>query len=149
MLNPSVGIFGIKAMRKLARELPRWPQEMEKKQLEASLRHMAEYTGVPPIVPERLSGFPGTPDHSAGRAGFGQLLAALAVDYNCPLWADAASLFEQAAGIWTDLTEVIVNFILGEENSLEAASTLILRGADLEKQAYHLLLTTELELENA
>ncbi len=146
MLQPPVRLFGLTAMRKLARELPRWPQELNKTQLQASLRHITEYTGVPPIVPERLSGVPGTPDHSAGRLGFSQLLAELAVDHNCQQWHEAALLFEQSARVWATLTDTVVDFLLEEAKTLEAAAKLIEQGADLEGQAYHLLLQAETEL---
>jgi hypothetical protein len=52
------------------------------------------------------------------------------------VWAEAAVLFEQSGQVVEALTDVIVDFILGESNTLESASELLVKIADLEEQAY-------------
>ena len=51
MLEAPVSMLGLKGMRKLARELTGWPEELSTTQLDASLRHLAEFTGFPPVPP--------------------------------------------------------------------------------------------------
>jgi hypothetical protein len=137
MLEPPVNMFGIEGIRKLARELPHWSEELSEEQFDTSLRHLVEYTGFPPAAPNRLTGHTDAPDnHTGGRDGFANLLTWLARDYDRPVWAEAAVLFEQSGQVVETLTDVIVDFILGESNTLESASELLVKIADLEEQAY-------------
>lgn len=140
MLEPPTSMFGIKGVRKLARELPHWSEELSEEQFDASLRHLVEYTGSPPTPPNRLTGYTDAPDnHTGGRDGFANLLTWLAKDYDRPVWAEAAVLFEQSGQVVEALTDVIVDFILGESDTLESVSELLVRIADLEEQAYTII----------
>jgi hypothetical protein len=144
MLNPPAGMLGIKGMRKLARELPAWPKKLTTAQVDASLRHLVEYTGVPPLLPNRLTGYHDSPDdHTAGRVGFANLLHRLAADYNRPAWAEAANLFTQSGQLLQKMTDVVVDFLLEQQSSLEPAAELVTRAADVEEQAYTVLATNE------
>jgi hypothetical protein len=84
MLAPPTSMFGIKGMRKLARELTKWPEELDAKQINVSPCHLVEFTGFPPIMPNRLTGY-GAPDNHAGErdvfAGLLRQLADAVVDY--------------------------------------------------------------------
>ncbi len=143
MLEPPASMFGIKGMRKLARELPHWPEELDPEQLDVSLRHLVEFTGAPPIPPLRLMGFAGDMDvpdnHTAGRDIFAGLLRQMATEYEMPAWTDAAALFEQSGQALAALTDTMVDHILGERNTLELASELLTEIADLEKQAFRVI----------
>jgi hypothetical protein len=142
MLNPPAGMLGIKGIRKLARELPDWPQKLTAPQVDVCLRHLIEYTGVPPLLPNRLTGYHDTPDdHTAGRVGFADLLHRLAADYNKPAWAEAASLFTQSGQLLQKMTDVVVDFLLEQESSLGPAAELVAQAADVEEQAYKILAT--------
>ena len=136
MLEPPISMFGIKGMRKLARELPRWPQELDAKQLDVSLHHLAEFTGVPPIPPNRLTGYDAPDDHTAGRILFAGLLRQLAADYEMPAWAEAAAVFEQSGQALVELTDAVVDYLLGESDTLVPASELITEIAALEECAF-------------
>ncbi len=48
MLRPPVSLLGLPAMRKLAREIARWPAELGESVAAACLRQMREYLNVPP-----------------------------------------------------------------------------------------------------
>jgi hypothetical protein len=146
MLKPPVGILGLKGMRKLARELSRWPVELSPAQLDAALHHLAEYTGFPPALPSRLMGYTDAPDnHAAGRDGLANLLNQLVADYNRPAWTEAAVLFKQSGQTLEKMTDAIVDFVLGEGDTLEPASKLVGQVADLEEQAYTIIATSERE----
>ena len=140
MLEAPVSMLGIKGMRKLAREIPQWSEELNSKQLELSLCHLAEFTGFPPVPPNRLTGYHDAPDnHGAGRDVFAGLLRRLAADYAEPAWAEAADLFDQSARVLGDLTDIVVDHLLGECDSLDPASTAITEIADLEKRAFGMI----------
>jgi hypothetical protein len=139
MLEPPVSMFGIKGMRKLARELPRWTEELDAKQLDVSLRHLVEFTGAPPVPPNRLTGVDAPDDHTAGRAIFAGLLRRLAADYEMPIWAESADVFEQSGQVLAEMTDAVVDYLLGESDTLEPASGLITEIADLEEQAFRVI----------
>ena len=83
MLEAPVSMLGLKGMCKLARELVSWPAELSPAQLDASLRHLAEFTGFPPMPPNRLTGYTDAPDHhTANRDGFARMLRELAEEYS-------------------------------------------------------------------
>lgn len=48
MLRPPVNMIGIPAMKKLAREVTRWPDELNEETLAACLRQVREYLNTPP-----------------------------------------------------------------------------------------------------
>jgi hypothetical protein len=139
MLEAPVSILGIKGMRKLAHELPQWPTELGAKQLDISLRHLVEFTGFPPVPPNRLTGYDAPDNHGGGREVFAGLLEKLANDYNEPTWAEAAVLFKRSAQELEKLTNTVVDFLLRKSNSLDIASASILEIADVEEQAFRVI----------
>jgi hypothetical protein len=139
MLDPPTSMFGIKGMRKLARELRGWPDELDAAHLDASLRWLAEYTGTPPQAPNRLTGYDAPDKHDGGREGFADLLSRLAGEYATPAWAEAADLFRESGQGLEALTDAVVDVILGERGSLQPAADWVTKVADLEEQAYGLV----------
>ncbi|MBN1874786.1 MAG: DUF4872 domain-containing protein [Anaerolineae bacterium] len=139
MLNSPVNMLGLKGMRKLARELTQWPDELTPEHLDISLHHLVEFTGMPPILPNRLTGYEAPDHHTAGHDGFANLLPMLASDYAIPAWAEAAALFEQSGQALVTLTDVIVDFLLGRKDTLAPASALITEIVDLETSAFRTL----------
>jgi hypothetical protein len=53
-----------------------------------------------------------------------------------PAWAEAAAWFEQSGQVLAEMTDAVVNYLLGESNILEPASRLVAEIADLEEQAF-------------
>jgi hypothetical protein len=141
MLEPPTSMFGIKGMRKLAHELPHWPKELGTDLLDTCLRNLVEYTGFPPALPNRITGYDTPDDHTAGRNGFADLLTRLAGDYDRPVWAEAAPLFERSGAALEELTDAVVDVILGQRDTLQPAAVLVAHVADLEEQAYRLIAT--------
>jgi hypothetical protein len=132
-------MFGIKGMRKLAHELPHWSQELDADLLDTCLRTLVEYTGFPPALPNRITGYDAPDNHAAGRDGFADLLGRLAGDYDRPPWAEAASLFDQSGEALVELTDAVVDVILGQSDTLEPVVELVVTIADLEEHAYRLV----------
>ncbi len=139
MLNPPASMFGLRGMSKLARELPRWPQELNSRQLEASLLHLVEYTGFPPNVPNRITGYDAPDNHTAGRDGFAALLKRLAKTYSQPGWKKAAAPFDQSGQAIRQFTDLVVDYIQARSSTLDTAAEMILRIVELEEQGYRLI----------
>ncbi|NWF69958.1 MAG: DUF4872 domain-containing protein [Chloroflexi bacterium] len=143
MLHPPVKMFGVPGIRKLARELPQWPRELSAQALESALRQMVEYTGNPPMLPKRLTGWDNeSPDYTGGRQGFARLLTQLATTYALPAWDEAAALLAQSGQYIRAFSDELVNLLWQQNGSLTAAVALLLRIADTEAQAYQRLAKT-------
>jgi len=139
MLNAPVNMLGLKGMRKLARELIRWPDELSPAQLDICLRHLVEFTGFPPVPPSQLTGYTDAPDnHAAGRDIFASLLRKLSTAYGEPSWAEAASHFDRSAEKTVELTDVVCDFILGKARTLEPAAEILTAIANTEEQGFNL-----------
>ena len=140
MLHPPTSMFGIPGIRKLARELPAWPEQLAAEALRTSLYTLAEYTGHPPTLPSRLTGYTDAPDqHDAGRGGFADMLSWLAQTYQRPAWAEAAVLFGQSGQAVRKFTDAIVDYLVGDSKTLAPAAALVHEIAGLEEQAYRLV----------
>ncbi len=139
MLESPVSILGIKGMKKLARDLPAWTEELSPQHVEASLRHLAEFTGFPPVPPVRLTGYDAPDNHRGGRDNFARLLRQLAQSYGGPAWSEAGDWFDRSGQELEQLTNSVVDYLLGECTSLNRASASVAKIASLEEQAFHLL----------
>ncbi len=139
MLEAPVSMLGLKGMRKLARELPHWPEELSAEQLDVSLRHLVEFTGFPPVPPNRLTGYDAPDNHGGGREVFAGLLQYLAETYHEPAWAEAAPLFKQSAREIEQLTNSVIDFILGDSQSLNDISALLAGIADTEERGFRMI----------
>jgi len=136
MLDAPVSMLGLKGMRKLARELPAWPEELSAEQLDISLRHLTEFTGFPPVLPPRLIGFGAPDNHAGGRDVFADLLRRLADMYGTPAWAEAAALFERSGEKLVALTDTVVDYLLKQTDTLNPAASRLAEIADLEETAW-------------
>ncbi len=143
MLDAPVSMLGLKGMRKLARELPAWTEELNAKQLDISLRHLAEFTGYPPIPPNRLSGYEAPDNHAGGRDVFADLLRRLAEMYRMPAWAEAATLFEQSGEKLVALTNAVVDFLLNQTGALQPVAARLTEIADLEEAGFRVIAEAE------
>ena len=121
-------------------------QELNAEQLDISLHHLTctarsrkwvEFTGFPPVPPNRLSGYHDAPDnHAAGRDVFAALLRQLAEVYGEPAWAEAAALFDCSSQALAALTDVVVDLLLGEGGSLTTDAASVAEVADLKERAF-------------
>jgi len=139
MLEAPVSMLGIKGMRKLANDLPRWPAELGAKGLNASLRHLAEFTGFPPVPPNRLTGYAAPDNHRGGRDVFAGLLRRLAQDSAEPAWAEAAGLFDRSAQELEKATDAVVDFLLRKSGTLDGAASVIGKIADIEEEGFRII----------
>jgi hypothetical protein len=121
MLRPPVSMLGVPAMKKLVREIARWPAELGKERAAASLRQVREYLNSPPD----LAG-----DHlTAGRDLYVAFL-----DEAGPMagldFSGAADRLRTVIEIIPQLAETL------RKGRLEEAGTLFGRIAQVEVEAY-------------
>lgn len=141
-LHPPVGFMGVRGMRKLAAELPKWKDELTPEQMDASLQHLATFTcSVVPMPPARLAPYaaPMNDQHQAMRERFASALREWAATYNEPRWALAAGHFAASGERIGQLTDLAVDALQGSPSALEKAPALIKEIADQEEQGYRLL----------
>lgn len=141
-LYPQTGFIGIPGMRKLAGEISNWSKELTPEEYKASLINMTVFTGAVPNLPDRLRGLDGKDDmkHSAVRDRLGNLITNLGKEYQMMGWVEAGALFLSSGELLQDMTDMIVDYLLGELKDLLALPDMISRIADLEEEAYKKLL---------
>jgi hypothetical protein len=122
MLKPPVSMFGIPAMRKLAKEIVSWVDR-------DCFRHMVAYAGLkPPLIAEDLS-------HNDGlRFEQARVLASLGQRYQRQEWSEVAGLFEQSGELIVKLCERALEY------DGRGCSTFLKKIADTEEEAYVSLL---------
>ena len=126
-------------MRKLATEINGWEKELDKNELEASLRWLVEYTGNPPSLPEKLVGYPSPGNHQAGRDGFAWLLKNLNIIKEEDELNRAADCFFSSGAEISRMTDYLTGVLLGEREKLQDAVKSINLIAELEEAGYSIL----------
>ena len=122
MLKPPVSMFGIPAMRKLAKEISDWKDE-------PCYKHMVAYAGLtPPLIAEDLS-------HNDGmRFEKARVLEQLGKKYSKKQWVDAAGLFRKSGNLIVELCKEAVKF------NGKSCSGILSQIATIEEDAYSMLL---------
>ncbi len=121
MLKPPVSMFGIPAIRKLAKEIVFWADK-------DCFTHMVAYAGLtPPLIAEDLS-------HNDGlRFEQARVLKALGQKYHNTEWSKASTLFMKSGELIIKLCEKALGYEGG------ACSELLDRIAGIEEEAYRYL----------
>lgn len=124
MLNPPVNIVGIVAMRKLAKDITKWDNK-------ECFNHMVAYAGTtPPLIPNDLDECNGL------RFEQSRLLKKLGMKYGKRNWIEAGMLFEKSGELIVELSESALRY---DSNK---CSELLIRIADLEEEAYKVIIRT-------
>lgn len=120
MLKPPVSMFGIPAMRKLAKEITSWKDK-------ECFEHLVTYATTPPVLPKSL-------EHSDGmRFVQAQVLKTLGERYNVNKWVEASNAFTESGKLIIDLCAASM------EQDAKTCSDLVAQIADIEEEAYHSL----------
>jgi len=122
MLKPPVSMFGIPAMRKLAKEIVSWANR-------DCFRHMVAYAGLtPPLIADDLS-------HNDGlRFEQARVFESLGQRYQRKEWSDAAALFRESGELVVRLCKRALDY------DGRGCSTFLKEIADVEEEAYTTLL---------
>jgi hypothetical protein len=121
-LEPPVKLFGVPAMRKLAREILEWQDRK-------CFEHMVTYATTPPLLPKTFENSHGM------RFWQANVLKVLGNKYRVDGWIEASSLFRQSGEKIMKLCEAAL-----KQNRRQASETL-LEVAEIEERAYRLLKT--------
>lgn len=141
-LNPPVSIFGIPAMRKFAKEILKWKDELCEEDYKNALYHLVEYTGFPPTLPMELiddskldkNDMPN--NHRGARDKFSELLTYFSCEFEVHELETAASLFRDSGILIEDLTSIISEYILNKNKDISYVPKIIMEIADIEEKAY-------------
>ncbi|MFC1938219.1 BtrH N-terminal domain-containing protein [Chloroflexota bacterium] len=118
MLRPPVSMFGIPAMRKLAKEIITWEDK-------GCYNHMVAYAGLtPPLIAEDLSHNDGLRFKQAG------VLKELGQKYQRKDWSKSSNLFAKSGELVVKLCEKALSY------DGDACSLLLEKIADIEDEAY-------------
>jgi len=108
-----VNFVGVKGLRKLAKDIMLWEQQLEKSTYKKCLLHLVEYTGFPPSLPDRKK----LPEvrHTGVRHEFASLLKWGAKEYNEPLFLQSSEMFKKSGKYIEDLSYRIYDIAEGRQ----------------------------------
>lgn len=136
ILEPPVGFTGIKGMRKLAAEILKWESEFTEEEYIKTLRYFAEFTGEVPDSPARMNGLPDNGvKHTSSRPNLAKTLREL--DY--PEWRGAAEAFDASGEILQEMTDIVIDRVLGIGDRMAEIPRMINAIADGEESAWRIL----------
>jgi len=120
MLKPPVKLFGIPAMRKLAKEIFEWKDK-------GCFEHLVTYATTPPHLPDTFEKSDGM------RFWKSQVLRELGEKYKIDSWVKSSIMFEESGKLIIELCKAAV------KQDRDSISGLILQIAQIEEDAYNLL----------
>ena len=125
MLKPPVSMLGIPAMKKVAREIANWPQELGQASAEKSLQQVREYLNSPPDI---------LGDHlTAGRDIYIVFLEQAAIMASLD-FSEATKQFQAGISVLPKIADAI------QQDDLYTAAAGFAAIAEHEEEAYTILL---------
>ena len=120
MLKPSVKLFGIPAMKKLAKEIFDWKDK-------ESFEHLVIYATTPPELPKTFEKSDGM------RFWKSQVLKKLGKKYKIDKFLKVSEMFQESGKLIIDICKAAM------KQDRKKISNIILRVADIEEEAYKIL----------
>jgi hypothetical protein len=120
MLKPSVKLFGIPAMKKLAKEIFDWKNK-------ESFEHLVIYATTPPELPKTFEKSDGM------RFWKSQVLKKLGKKYKIDKFLKVSEMFQESGKLIIDICKAAM------KQDRKKISNIILRVADIEEEAYKIL----------
>lgn len=136
--NPPTSFLGVNGLKKFAKELPNWEQELGKQETVKILRNMVEFFGSVPTIPNRLKGNNEEDKISfmCSRDRMSKVLVEIGSEYKNKNIIHAGKIFLESGKLFQILCNIFIDYILGDKKNLYSASEVILNIADLEYSAY-------------
>jgi hypothetical protein len=122
-------MFGVPAMRKLAREILEWNDRR-------CFEHMVTYATTPPLLPKSFENSHGMRLWQSG------VLNKLGAKYSISKWLEASELFKQSGEEIMKLCQAALR------QDKEETSRRLLQIADMEEKAYTLLISNGMSREH-
>ncbi len=140
-LNSEVSFCGIRGMRKLAAEIDSWKDIFTKEDYKEILQSFVQFTGTVPTLPERLYGAPkDSIVHNACRENYANVLYELDERFTIPLWKEAGDLFIKSGEYIQQITDQMVEYLLGKKKEVGPVGPVINEIANIEERANQLIL---------
>ena len=120
-LNPPVSFVGRKGFQKFINELPKLKSELAKEDYDKILTNMVTFFGTVPTIPNALKGIK-EPDEVKFGGGFDKMsrvLNDLGNEFGNKAWLEASGRFEEGTVIISEITNVIVAYLTGENDKTE------------------------------
>ncbi len=120
-LNPPVSFIGRKGFQKFIHELPKLKIELAKDDYDKILVNMVTFFGTVPTVPNALKGSKELNEVSFG-GGFdkmSRILHDIGKEYENRAWLEASCRFKEGAVIISEITNVIVAYLTGENDTTD------------------------------
>ncbi len=117
-LNPPVNFVGRNGFQKFIKELPKLKNELTKAEYDKVLANMVTFFGTVPTIPNALKGIK-EPDNVKFGGGFDKMsrvLNDIGREYENEAWLEASGRFEEGAVIISEITNVIVAYLIGEND---------------------------------
>lgn len=117
-LNPPVGFVGRKGFVKFIHELHKLKSELTKEDYDKILANMVTFFGTVPTVPNALRGIK-EPDEVSFGGGFdkmSRILLDMGREYGNEAWLVASDRFAEGAATISEITNVIVAYLTGEND---------------------------------
>lgn len=141
-VKPPTGFLGINGLRKFAKEFPFWEDEIGKDETIKILKGMVDFFGSVPKTPNKLLGINEKEEitYMCSRDKMGTLLKELGHDYENAQLNEAGDLFLESGLEFEKLCGVFVDYIHENSEYKDKAVPIILNIADLEYNAFGLVL---------
>ncbi|MDD5934162.1 MAG: BtrH N-terminal domain-containing protein [Clostridiales bacterium] len=135
-LDSKVGFCGIRGMHKLSAEIDTWKEEFGKEDYDLTLKSFVQFTGTVPTLPERLYGAPkDSIIHNGCRKNYAEVLYELDKRFQIPEWKQAGDLMMQSGVLIQQITDRMVEYLLGKSKEVGVLSLVIEEIAELEARA--------------
>lgn len=119
-LNLPVSFVGYKGLDKFIEELPTLHEKLGKENFDKILRNFVQFLGTVPITPNKLLGI-NKPDEFLFYGGFDKIsivLSSAGNENGIDSWVKAAEEFNKACPLINEVKDIIVNYLVGEDNQL-------------------------------
>ena len=140
-INPPTNFMGVKGIKKLANELPKWEEEIGKKETRKVILNMINFLGSVPKTPNRLLGIDEPDDitYMCSRDKFGGVLDEIGNEYDNLYFKRSSGLFKESGKEFTELCDIFIDYILNDKDIFERASQIITKIGRIEYEAYTLI----------
>ncbi|MDF9825129.1 hypothetical protein M2475_001586 [Breznakia sp. PF5-3] len=141
MLEKKPIFLGISGMRKLAKEFSTWKEELSEDEYKVSLATLVTFTGTVPTLPDKLVSEEAKTGvlHQAAREKIIHVLEFLRQNYDFKDFDKAIKCFEKSAIFIEKMTDMISDYLLDDNRSLDLIPRIILEIADEEERAYRII----------
>jgi hypothetical protein len=140
-LNPPVSFVGKNGFKKFINDLPKLKSELAKEDYNRILANMVMFFGTVPTTPNALRGIK-EPDEVNFGGGFDKMsrvLSDMGREYGNETWLEASEHFEEGAVIISQITDLIVAYLIGSNDKTDELPGLFTRIMEIMADGFVLL----------